>query len=256
MMIMNPYKYEKKYCYTLADVLKFGLRSVYNYTADYPYAQMTPAVVFKRALFVPYDIKTPDTTALPEEFFDKNASSLLQLLIQRFWDEYIVVSDDEVSLTNLPTFYPDYLYRVRRFIGKLFDVAQMTYNKYAKILSIYEATKNNLLDRLQKVIDGEVKNTGYSSHTIGSNETRRDNDTPQDTGDFSDDSHTSFITQGESTGSDLRQDDLKMENDVTESWDNEAIIERIDKIQKLYDNVMLKWLNEFKGLFLEEGNVL
>ena len=255
-MIMNPYKYEKKYCYTLGEVLSYGLNLVYNYNYKYPYGPVNNLVI-KRLLFSSYGITAPNTTNLPEEYFDKDSKSLLQLLIWRYWDEYVIISSDEVlSYANFQQNYPDFAYRLHRFIGKLLDTAQYTYTRYAKLLALYEATQNNLLDRLQKVIDGEIKNTGYSSHNIGSTETRRDNDTPQDSGDFSDDTHTSFITQGESSGTDLRQDDLSMTNDTTESWDNESIIERLDKIQKLYDNVMLKWLNEFKGLFLEEANVL
>lgn len=253
---MNNYRYEKRYCYTLGEVLRYGLKMIYSYNFDYPYAPMTPAVVFKRVFFNNYGVTPPNTTLLPEEYFDKTANSLLQLLIQRYWDEYVVISSEEVDITLNPNNYNDYIHRVRRFMGKLFDIAQYTYSRYAKLLSLYEATQNNLLDRLQKVIDGEIKNTGYSSHTIGNNEIRRDNDTPQDSGDFSDDTHTSFITQGESSGSDLRQDDLSMTNDTTESWDNESIIERLDKIQKLYDNVMKRWLDEFSGLFLEEANIL
>ena len=76
---------------------------------------------------------------------------------------------------------------------------------------------------------------------ISGSDIRRDNDTPQNGGDYSDDNHTSFISQGQI--------------DNTESWDEAPIIERLDKISSLYQQVMKKWCDEFKGLFIEGGNI-
>ena len=77
--------------------------------------------------------------------------------------------------------------------------------------------------------------------TTTGNDTRRENDTPQDGGDFADDGHTSYINQGETS--------------VTEEHEDTPLIERIDKIQNLYQKTMLKWVNEFSGLFIEGGNI-
>ena len=44
--------------------------------------------------------------------------------------------------------------------------------------------------------------------------------------------------------------------DNTESWDSEPIIDRLDKISRLYHKVMEEWLDEFKDLFVEGGNYL
>ena len=108
------------------------------------------------------------------------------------------------------------------------------------------------------MIDGEINNTGYQTNEVSNSgsETRRDNDTPQDSGTFDDDSHTSFITEGSSSSSGLqtRRDGLKMENDVTESWDDTSIIERIEKIENKYQQTMRKWTDEFAVLFIDGGN--
>ena len=65
------------------------------------------------------------------------------------------------------------------------------------------------------------------------------NDTPQNTGDFADDTHTSHITQTSGTS----------EVEV------KTPIERLKEIQDGYSDVLARWSEEFNTLFLEEGNL-
>lgn len=43
--------------------------------------------------------------------------------------------------------------------------------------------------------------------------------------------------------------------EATETYDPTTLMARIDEVQKQFDNVILKWVNEFDRLFIEEGNI-
>lgn len=252
---MKPYNV--KYAYTLFEILHFGLDDI-NYVYDYPGAKSNPAVVIKRNVFAPYNMRVPTTSEIPEDYVDKDNFSLIELVLERYWNEYVFESDERMEDGLEIEKYPDILKKTRLFISRFLNILVFTWKKYTTILSAYETNKNKLMDKLQKVIDGEINNTGYQTHEVTNSgeETRKDNDTPQDIGDFSDDDHTSFITHGEtsSRGLQTRRDGLKMENDVTESWDDTSIIERIEKIEYKYQQTMKKWTDEFAVLFVDGGN--
>ena len=155
-----------------------------------------------------------DQQAMSDSYgFDKLYSML---------DYQAEMKDNESILTHEKV-----LYLTRRFLGKFVAVIENTWQKYVAILKSYKASENDLLGKLQRISNGS--------------DTRRDNDTPQDGGDFDDDPHTSFISNGTT--------------DVTESYDDTSLIERLDKIQRLYQKTLLSWLNEFRGLFVEGGNI-
>ena len=255
--MINPWtsRYEKKFAYSLYDILKYGLDGR-DYTENYPGADNSWYAV--RSLFTGYGVESPSTSVIPTKYIDNDSLGLLNMILNRYWDEYVFESEEEMENPLNILSYPNILYKTRRFIQKLWDIIIMTYPKYSTILDSYDSQKTHLLDKLQKTIDGEINNSGYQTHEVSNTttDTRRDNDTPQDSGSYDDDSHTSFISEGSGSSSGLttRRDGLKMENDVTESWDTEPIIERLDKIQRLYQKTMQNWLDEFRGLFIEGGN--
>lgn len=251
LTIMPPYK--TKYAYTLYEIMKKGLLSL-SYNVDYPHGDGTH--ILKRSIFTPYGIILPSTSDIPEDYVDKDIHSLFNMVIFRYWNEYVFESEENMEdINNIPD---DILHKIRMFCSRFLNILEFTWKKYTIILSAYETNKNKLMDRLQKIIDGEINNTGYQTNEVtnSGSETRRDNDTPQDSGTFDDDSHTSFITEGSSSSSGLqtRRDGLKMENDVTESWDDTSIIERIEKIESKYQQTMRKWTDEFAVLFIDGGN--
>lgn len=217
-------KYSVKYAYTLYEVLSYGLDNAQYGT--YPKASSTK---LDRTFFSTFaGVSLPSATDLPAKYLDTNSNDLLNLIVERYWDEYVLESEEEYPLNTPLSSYPDIEYKVRRFIAKMFNIIQFTYPKYSTLLKAYEDESANLTAKLERITDGTA--------------TQRNNDTPQDGGDFDDDEHTSFISQG------------KVDN--TESWDSEPIIDRLDKISKLYHKVMEEWLDEFKDLFVEGGNYL
>lgn len=219
----KPYKIQ--YAYNLYEILKYGFSQMATpYTADYPKADTT---IFTRAIFTSYGVNFPANTLLPNKYLDEDRLSLLNMIIERYWDEYVFQSEEEMDDPLNILSYPDILFKTRRFLGKVIDLIEYTYPKYAAILSSYDTEKTHLLDQMNKSISGS--------------DTRRDNDTPQDGGDYSDDNHTSFISQGQVSNE--------------ESWDDTPVIERLDKISRLYEQTKKKWLDEFRGLFTEGGNI-
>lgn len=213
------------YAYSLKEILKYGLNNLATpYTADYPQANTT---IFTRAIFSSYGVDFPNNTLIPIKYLDETRLDLLNGIIERYWDEYVFESDENMENPLNILSYPEILYKTRRFLGKIINLIMMTYPKYSAILSSYDSEKSHLLDQMKKNISG--------------NDTRRDNDTPQDGGTFEDDNHTSFISQGEVSNE--------------ETWDDTPIIERLDKISKLYEQTKRKWLDEFEGLFTEGGNI-
>lgn len=221
--MLRPNNYEEQYCYKLSDILKYGLGEL-GYTADYPQADTT---IFTRALFSKYGVAFPSTTLIPQAYIDDNHLGIINRVIERYWDEYVFECDEEMKDNESILTHEKVLYLTRRFLGKFVAVIENTWQKYVAILKSYKASENDLLGKLQRISNGS--------------DTRRDNDTPQDSGDFDDDPHTSFISNGTT--------------DVTESYDDTSLIERLDKIQRLYQKTLLSWLNEFRGLFVEGGNI-
>lgn len=214
---------KEAYAYKFSEVLKLGLTSL-SYTSNYPNADTT---IFKRALFTPYGVSFPANTLIAEKYLDETRLDLLNLLIARYWDEYVFISEEKMDNPSNILSYPDILYKTRILLGKIINIIEFTYPKYSAILSSYDSSKTKLMDKLEKIIDGS--------------DTRRDNDTPQDGGTFDDDNHTSFISQGEV--------------DNKEKWDDAPLIERLDKISRLYQQTMKNWCEEFIGLFIEGGNI-
>ena len=221
--MLRPNNYQIQFCYKLSDVLEYGLNEL-GYTAKYPQADTT---VFTRALFTKYGLTFPSSSLIPTNYIDDNHIGIINRVIETYWDEYVFECDEELTNNLQILSSTEILYLTRRFLGKFMAVIENTYQKYVAILTAYNTTKNDLLNKLQRISNGA--------------DVRRDNDTPQDKGDFSDDEHTSFISQGTT--------------DVTESYDDTSIIERLDKIQKLYQKTMLAWIREFKDLFTEGGNL-
>lgn len=109
--------------------------------------------------------------------------------------------------------------KLRRFVVKLLNVMNDTKDKYIALMGLYNSQKTHLLDA--------IKSTTRT--------TSKFNDTPQDEGDFSDDSHTSNITIGEGESS-------------TEAT---TPIERLNEISRKYENIVENWLKEFAILFIE-----
>ena len=101
----------------------------------------------------------------------------------------------------------------REFIA-LFN---MTAPRYIPLLDSYKANESAPIAKI-------------SSTTNGIN---RFNDTPQSSGDFATDSHTSTIN----------------ENEVSVEADSGSVAQRLDELFKNWRSILRDWVYEFKGLF-------
>lgn len=144
---------------------------------------------------------------------NENYPKVLDLVIRRFITDYCVVSDSE-SYPATPA---------KNFIAKLIYILEMTTPRYTTLINSYEQSREKLLN---PVI---IKTTGIN----------RFNDTPQDGGDFANDSHTTNLTEIEN----------KTENDA------DTAMGRIREIEENYKNLLLTWSKEFESLFFSEENI-
>ena len=129
----------------------------------------------------------------------------------RFYQEAIIYTDSDESENFLEKF-------CRTKVGQIFAWWTSSSEKYSLLIQNLEANKSKLLD--------DVKSASVS----------RFNDTPQNSGDFSDDNHTSTVT--------------KTENSSNVSTMMQRLNEIEDNIKQLY----IDWSNEFRKFIIWSVN--
>ena len=106
---------------------------------------------------------------------------------------------------------------------------------FREFVEIFNGTAPRFIPLLKQFKANENDPIGKISSTTSG--TTRFNDTPQDSGDFADDDHTTNITQTEAT---------------TET-DTGSIMERLDSLYSNWRSILEDWTNVFRGLFYKEG---
>lgn len=96
------------------------------------------------------------------------------------------------------------------FIERLLAIMEFTYERYSSLLNIYRDEEADLMAKVESIT--------------------RFNDTPQNSGEFADDSHTTNIT--------------------TSQNDYDTYMGRLREIQSYYANVLKDWSDEFSPLFI------
>lgn len=129
----------------------------------------------------------------------------------RFYNEPIVYVDADEDTTFVDKFCIEK-------VGKIFAWWKSSMDKYGLLIQNLEANKTKLLD--------DVKSASIS----------RFNDTPQNSGDFSDDQHTSTVT--------------KTENSSNVGTMMQRLNEIEDNIKQLY----IDWSNEFRKFIIWSVN--
>ena len=111
---------------------------------------------------------------------------------------------------------------LKKFMLKLNNITQMTYDKYVTRLDIFATNKAQLM---KQVSAGTIAKTGY-------------NDTPQNdnSGGFEDATHRTTFTKVDSQS----------------LTDGATPIERIDEIDRKIKNIMIEWCEEYRQLFWED----
>lgn len=103
------------------------------------------------------------------------------------------------------------------------NLFNLTAPRFIPLLKQYKANESNPIAKISSTSTGKT----------------RFNDTPQYSGEFIDDGHTTHITQTEAT---------------TET-DTGSIVERLDALYKNWREILRDWSSQFKGLFYGEGDI-
>ena len=189
--------------YTLDDI-----RKALEITGEGPYA------IASRSLssFLNSCLSKVNYTAAPYFAETEESVNCFQKYIwPRFYQEAIIYVDSDESEDFIEKF-------CRTKIGQIMSWWQSSSEKYSLLIQNLEANKTKLLD--------DVK----------SSSTSRFNDTPQNSGDFSDDQHTSTVT--------------KTENSSNVGTMMARLNEIEDNIKQLY----IDWSNEFRKFIIWSVN--
>ena len=136
----------------------------------------------------------------------KYASDIAKAVYRRYlynWAAYIDLdlADDTIESTK------------ERVVHKLANRFSLTQDRYNVLLDAYESARDKLLANL--------KSESYSTF----------NDTPQGSGDFTDDTHVTNYTK------------------TVNNTDFEPMMAKLERVQTRYRNLMADWLDEFRPLF-------
>ena len=140
--------------------------------------------------------------------------ALMTIVYQRhsnhfiYWKELGLDEDYELDVADF-----------EKYIRTLLNIIELSVPKYIPLLQDQEYYSYAPTSPLQS------KTTGRT----------RFNDTPQDSGEFADDSHTTHIT--------------------TSKNDYDTLMGRIEEIDRKYRNVMRDWAREFEPLFIHEESL-
>ena len=147
---------------------------------------------------------------IPESHLD---DAIMQPITNTLWCKYFAnghLKDYIVRTENEDTVDQAYLDWMTDFVY----ILDLTYNKYKKLIELYQSEENNLMKQLEST--GVVKF----------------NDTPQNTGNFEGDDYTTNVST------------------TTSKTDSGTIISRLSEIRALYDDIYTAWSNEFKHFFI------
>lgn len=165
-------------------------------------------------------IKFADFDGDHDEFFCKDyVDEMLNDFYPRFYNYFAVskCGDESLSVDD-----------VLEFWTRFFNVLNVTYPKYSVIIKAYRTNEAKLMDSLNR----DYTDDADSSGTV----TSRYNDTPQDGGLFEDDTHTTNVNETSSSS------DSGLEH--KETYNNEYMIDRINKIRDNLSNLFTEWENK------------
>lgn len=160
-----------------------------------------------------------DRSCLNSTISDADIKAIINALMNNVYDRHhqdyvwsVTIDSDENHVLDASN--------IAFYLDKVLNVLNLTLPRYIPLL---------------------IQNKKYSADPVApieshSNGITRFNDTPQDSGDFSDDEHTSNISQTESN----------------QSVDVGSIMSRLDELFKNFRSILLEWSNEFNRVFLKE----
>ena len=240
---MPPFcEFEKTYSYTLNEVLtKVNYANYFSSTAGFD-AFLT-AIGYDATNLKASFVGSSDDKTLAYQIFNN--------VHERYGSEYMCRLNDE--LTNADA---------EAYLLKIIRILNWTFPKYSKILALYEANKNKMLDGIKRV-EQEISQTTQTSETTGDstdNRLSKFNDTPQQpdgaSGTFDGDGYISELTKDTASGTSHNVSGITGSAGVdrTHTDERDTLIERLTDLENKWSLVMKRWMNEFEPLFLSEEN--
>lgn len=172
----------------------------------------------------------PSISSFPfieESDLNQITKDLVNLITARFADWYCVENTED-ELTNKLCY---------KWLDKFITILLETYDRYSTLLNFYNSEKTNLMNPLTETESIEADSSMESES--------RFNDTPQNSQgqtSFNDDDHSTTQGFAKNTGSSGAE--------TTRNKDNEYTIEKLDRINRLYRNLLFDWSNAFRSLFI------
>ena len=204
-----------------------------------------------------------------------NMTPNCQLIVNSIFGQY----GEEAIAYSLENNETEIIKASSEALNSILNVLEFTYDKYDKLLSLYDTQKTKLLNQIESsnglthsVAISETDNTdeattdnmsaNSSSENSGFNKFK---DTPQSAvtiDSLGDDYNTDVnITKSETSGTDQSAESISRDIDRslsrvenvtdagTNKTDRDTPMARLDEIQRLYRKVLEQWVNEFKMLF-------
>lgn len=208
----NRIKYEKRYFWTLQEALNTitGNTDIKDWNFNASELLESISTMNTNSGYLPSVVQISEGVM---SWSNTNYEKVMNLVMKRFREHYVYWTENDLEDTD----------KAEVFVSKLVYILEMTSPRYLKLLEVYNSADSELLDPVK------IESEGVS----------RFNDTPQDSGTFDTDSHTTNLT----------------EDSRTTSNDLDTKMGRIREIESNYNNLLLKWSNEFESLFLEEANI-
>ena len=185
----------------------------------------------------------PAVYTLSEFFTDDLINQIINALItivyyrhdeDYFW-ELIMPINEDIELEQ-----EDFKYAIK----KLMNVLDLTLPKYIPMLQQNEWASTC---PITPNVDEVVEETSGDNH-LESTGTNRFNDTPQNSGVYGDDPHTTNINES----SNENDGDFSSNNKRTNSTNIGTLMSRLEEMYKNFRSIILEWSNEFNQLFFKE----
>lgn len=185
----------------------------------FPHDKNTDANWFTK-MIAEADMKINFRNSIVTTITDNDIKDIIDAVINNVYDRhdediiYMIDACEEhtLSVSDFP-----------KAIKKLVNVLEMTIPKY---IPLFIENKKATGDPIGKI----------SSSTTG---TTRFNDTPQNDGNFNDDSHATNVSESSSES----------------LVDTGSLVSRLDEMFKNFRSILLEWSNEFNRIFIKEAQL-
>ena len=212
----NPYPIQLFEKGTESDIfVEFAQKCSFKTGSDYPLLDLTPAIKVTGATYSSNPYINQLFYYLKLRYKNEFVLDLSFDFSKEWINGYEYVSNFKLLENWSNDNKLEFKQAQQNFFIAFLSIINQTYDRYALILKTYDDNKADLLNKVESLT--------------------RFNDTPQDTGEFSDDEHTTHIT---STKNDF-----------------DTLMGRIDEIDRKYRNVLADWTREFESLFIHEESL-